>query len=272
VVSAELSGVGPVDVVARVGLVGRLWEALAVPAAQLGSAARSRAVRVVVVQVVQVAQFRPAWAAQAADPAATQVEAVGREVSAAAPMAAGTCSRKPRAAPMAHPWRPTLPAPMAAKTHSCPTRAAGRGWATRVAAAIWARLREVRLDYPWPCWAPSSCWGDRAGVASDTTNHTRGDVLGVLDERDELHLSPATGASLDVKVESPAHQLAPRDVPTAVGGRSRRGVFVRWQRAVCGCIRICGDRFGWRWWNHQWPPFGVGGKYPAVAAIARIEC
>jgi hypothetical protein len=32
-----------------------------------------------------------------------------------------------------------------------------------------------------------------------------GDVFGVLDQGDELHLSPATGASLDVKVESPAH-------------------------------------------------------------------
>jgi len=184
---------------------------------------------VVVVQVVQVAQFRPAWAAQAADPAATQVEAVD-----------GRCQRQPR-------WRQGR----ARASHGQPrwhirgARRCPRRWQQRLtlarrgqrAAAGPQGLQlqfgpdcgEVRLDYPWPCWAPSSCWGDRAGVASDTTNHTRGDVLGVLDERDELHLSPATGASLDVKVESPAHQLAPRDVPTAVGGRSRRGVFVRWQ-------------------------------------------
>ena len=59
-----------------------------------------------------------------------------------------------------------------------------------------------------------------------------GDVFGVLDQGDELHLSPATGAGLDVKAESPAHQLAPRDVLTAVGGRSRWGVSVGWQRVA----------------------------------------
>jgi len=34
-----------------------------------------------------------------------------------------------------------------------------------------------------------------------------------------------------------------------------------WWRVATRC-----SRFGWRGWNHQWPPFGVRCEYPAVAA------
>jgi hypothetical protein len=47
------------------------------------------------------------------------------------------------------------------------------------------------------------------------------DVLGVLDQRDQPHLSPATGASLDVRVESPAHQHMPWNMSATMrGGRA----------------------------------------------------
>jgi hypothetical protein len=53
------------------------------------------------------------------------------------------------------------------------------------------------------------------------------DALGVLDQGDELHLSPATGASLDVKVESTAHQHMPRNMSATMRGGARGSVLSR---------------------------------------------
>jgi hypothetical protein len=102
-----------------------------------------------------------------ADGAARMVRAAqGGEVARAAQ--AATAGPEP---PTAHPMlaarilsRLMRPNPMARAIFSRPTRAAAGGWATKVAPAIWASLREARLDCPWSCWAPRSCCG--ADVAS----------------------------------------------------------------------------------------------------------
>jgi hypothetical protein len=162
-------------------------------AAAVGRAARRPAVRVG--EGAQVALAATAWVGRRARVVRA---AAGPRAPARDPMvAARILSRPTRPAPMAQPLlsHATQPAPMAQPLLSHPTQAAPRTWATRVATAIWARTREVRLGYPGSCSAPLSCCGADASfgdfgtarhpahsarfagvlasVASGTTNHTR---------------------------------------------------------------------------------------------------
>jgi len=117
-------------------------------------------------QVVPVDRLRAARAAPAVAQAAAQVETMGSAARMVAPM------------PEEIPSPPTLPAPMAAGIPPRPTPAPRWGWATRGAAATWARRRVVRLASPSSCWVSlSRCGASVGGCGTDNPPNHRARVL-----------------------------------------------------------------------------------------------